>query len=189
MKQFSLLLLLPFFSLVVAAPIFSRDINAFLAEIALLFPFSGLISDISGLLTAAEQTLASFFGIQTTQNGLSGSCGAVTVIFARGTTEPGNVGVLVGPPFFDALKSTIGAGNVVVQGVDYPASVEGFLVGGDSASAQTMYDNLPIPGWGEPMLVYVLIITQGEPSHRGLLKVSQHKGCYGGVFAGWPNSA
>lgn len=138
MKQFSLLLLLPFFSFVVAAPIFSRDINAFLAEIALLFPFSGLISDISGLLTAAEQTLAAFFSTQTTQNGLSGSCGAVTVIFARGTTEPGNVGVLVGPPFFDALKSTIGAGNVVVQGVDYPASVEGFLAGGDSGGAQTM---------------------------------------------------
>jgi hypothetical protein len=147
MKQFSLLLLLPFFSFVAAAPIFSRDINTFLAEIALLFPFSGLISDISGLLIAAEQTLAFLFGIQTTQNGLSGSCGAVTVIFARGTTEPGNVGVLVGPPFFDALRSTIGAGNVVVQGVDYPASIEGFLAGGDSASAQTMYANLPILEW------------------------------------------
>lgn len=73
----------------------------------------------------------------------------MTVIFARGTTEPGNVGVLVGPPFFDALKSRIGAGNVVVQGVAYPASVEGFLVGGDSGSDQTMYAYLLMLGvWG-----------------------------------------
>lgn len=146
MKQFALLFLLPFFSFAVAAPILSRNINTFLAEIALLFPFSGLITDISGLLIAAEQTLAFLFGIQTTQNGLSGSCGAVTVIYARGTTEPGNVGVLVGPPFFDALKSRIDAGNVVVQGVNYPASIEGFLVGGDSGGARTMYAIIVIPG-------------------------------------------
>jgi len=141
MKLFSLIFLLPLFSLVVTAPIYSRqiDINSFLAEIALLFPFSGIISDISGLLAVAMQTLASLFGIQTTQNGLSGACGPVTVIFARGTTEPGNVGVLAGPPFFDALGSIIGSGNLVLQGVDYPASVEGFLEGGDSESSQTMY--------------------------------------------------
>ena len=67
----------------------------------------------------------------------------VTVIFARGTTEPGNVGVLVGPPFFDALGAIVGSGNLVVQGVDYPASVEGFLEGGDSGGAQTMYAHIP----------------------------------------------
>jgi hypothetical protein len=32
----------------------------------------------------------------------------------RGTMEPKNVGVLVGLPFFDTLKSLISAGNVVV---------------------------------------------------------------------------
>jgi cutinase len=144
MKLFSLVFLLPLFSLVVTAPIYSRqiNINSLLAEIALLCPFSGIISDISGLLATAEQTLASLFGIQTTQNGLSGSCGAVTVIFARGTTETGNVGVLAGPPFFDALGAIIGAGNLVLQGVDYPASVEAFLDGGDSGGAQTMYTSI-----------------------------------------------
>jgi len=174
MKQFSLLLLLPFFSFALAAPIFSRDINAFLAEVALLFPFSGLISDISDLLIAANQSLAFFFGIQTTQNGLSGSCGFVTVIFARGTTEPGNVGVLVGPPFFDALNSRIGAGKVVVQGVDYPASVEGFLAGGDSGNAQTMYENLSMLAYLSRPPTYVLMITQGEPGHASIFTMSQH---------------
>jgi hypothetical protein len=62
----------------------------------------------------------------------------MTVIFARGTTEPGNVGLLAGPPFFDALSTMVGEGQVAVQGVDYPASIEGFLEGGDKAGSQEM---------------------------------------------------
>ena len=61
-------------------------------------------------------------------------CKAVTIIFARGTTESGNVGTIAGPPFFSALGST----NVAVQGVDYPADVAGFLAGGDAAGSATM---------------------------------------------------
>ncbi len=138
------LLLLPLFSLVISAPVAApapieaRDLNSFLAQIGLLFPFSGLIQDVSGLLTAGEAALAAIFGTTTTQNGLSGSCGAITVIFARGTTEPGNVGVVAGPPFFDELKNKVGAGNVVVQGISYAADVEGFLLGGDSTGSQNM---------------------------------------------------
>jgi cutinase len=143
MRSSSLLLisLLPLLSLVLGAPTPSleeRDLNAFLAQIAVLMPFSGLIQDISGLLEAATATLGSLTGTKSTQDDLSGACAAVTVIFARGTTEPGNVGVLAGPPFFNALKNKIGAGNVAVQGVSYPASVEGFLLGGDDGGAQTM---------------------------------------------------
>lgn len=73
-----------------------------------------------------------------TENGLSGPCKSYTVIFARGTTEPGNVGTLAGPPFFQALASLVGAGNLAVQGVDYPATVAGFLEGGDPAGSATM---------------------------------------------------
>lgn len=60
------------------------------------------------------------------------------MIFARGTTEPGNVGLVAGPPFFDALSQMMGADQVTVQGVDYGASIEGFLVGGDQAGSQKM---------------------------------------------------
>jgi cutinase len=73
-----------------------------------------------------------------TQNGLSGACKAYTVIFARGTTESGNVGTIAGPPFFQALATRVGAGNLAVQGVDYPADIPGFLAGGDKAGSQTM---------------------------------------------------
>jgi hypothetical protein len=47
-----------------------------------------------------------------------GDCRPVTVIFARGTIEPGNVGLLAGPPFFDVLSSMIG-NALGVQGVPY----------------------------------------------------------------------
>ena len=52
-------------------------------------------------------------------NDLNGACKAVTVIFARGTLEWGNIGLLAGPPFFDALGVEIGFDNMAVQGVPY----------------------------------------------------------------------
>lgn len=59
---------------------------------------------------------------------------------ARGTIEPGNVGLFAGPPFFDALANDIGAENFAVQGVDYDASIAGYLVGGSpSGSDQLAY--------------------------------------------------
>ncbi|KAH8906758.1 cutA, cutinase A [Coniochaeta sp. PMI_546] len=73
-----------------------------------------------------------------TENGLSGPCKAYTVIFARGTTESGNVGTIAGPPFFQALASRVGSGNLAVQGVNYAADIAGFLAGGDPAGSQTM---------------------------------------------------
>lgn len=69
-------------------------------------------------------------------------CKPITVIFARGTIELGNVGSLVGPPFFNDLDDLIGADNIAVQGVDYPATIEGYLIGGDPGGAQTTADLL-----------------------------------------------
>ena len=40
----------------------------------------------------------------------NGECAPVTVIFARDTTEDGNIGTIVGPPLQSALQSTLGAG-------------------------------------------------------------------------------
>ena len=45
----------------------------------------------------------------TTDNDLlNGVCKNLTLIFARGTTESGNVGGIVGPPFVNALVSMLG---------------------------------------------------------------------------------
>ena len=64
-------------------------------------------------------------------------CKPVTVIFARGTIELGNVGSITGPPFFNALDDVIGADNIAVQGVAYPANILGYLEGGDPGGAAT----------------------------------------------------
>lgn len=79
-------------------------------------------------------------GTSTTQNGLTDGtgCKAMTVIFARGTTEQGNVGSLSGPPFFAALATSVGMENLAVQGVEYPANVQGFLAGGDANGSKSM---------------------------------------------------
>ncbi|TGO07629.1 hypothetical protein BTUL_0258g00070 [Botrytis tulipae] len=66
------------------------------------------------------------------------ACSDVTVIFARGTTEVGTLGTVVGPPFLSALKSALGSSSVTMNGVEYPADVPGFLEGGDAAGSKTM---------------------------------------------------
>ncbi|GKU00712.1 hypothetical protein FLAG1_02281 [Fusarium langsethiae] len=73
-----------------------------------------------------------------TMNDLSGECKDVTVIFARGTTEAGNVGTAAGPPFFKALGEKIGQDKLAVQGVDYSASVAGIMQMGDKAGSEKM---------------------------------------------------
>ena len=78
-------------------------------------------------------------GSGTTRNDLvggGGGCGRAVVVFARGTTEPGNVGQVAGPPFFDALAARVP--ELTVQGVDYPAGVGGIVEGGDKAGTSKM---------------------------------------------------
>ena len=70
-------------------------------------------------------------------------CRAVTVIFARGTTQEGNVGTpdSEGPTFFNAIASRLGGtSKLAIQGVTYPANIIGFLAGGDAAGATTMFN-------------------------------------------------
>jgi cutinase len=70
------------------------------------------------------------------------ACRAVTLFFARGTTSPGNVGEAgsEGPTFFNAVASRLGTKTLAVQGVNYSASIGGFLAGGDAAGATTLFN-------------------------------------------------
>jgi cutinase len=85
-----------------------------------------------------NRLLASRADSDTENDLVDGICREVTVIFARGTTESGNVGALAGPPFFDALDTALGASKVGLQGVDYGATIAGYLEGGDPAGASTL---------------------------------------------------
>ncbi|KAK8105595.1 Cutinase [Apiospora kogelbergensis] len=93
----------------------------------------------------ANQLLSYIFQLFPVNNDVEiGVCGDIVVIFARGTTEPGNVGSLVGPPLFGALRKRMGANGgqtLAVQGVDrYDASVTAYLQGGDASGSQQMAD-------------------------------------------------
>ncbi|KAI0172997.1 carbohydrate esterase family 5 protein [Hypoxylon sp. FL1284] len=58
----------------------------------------------------------------TTENEfLDGGCRDVIFIFARGSTQDGNIGDEPGPQTIDQLKAALGADAVAAQGVDYPA--------------------------------------------------------------------
>ncbi|KAL8364822.1 hypothetical protein RB595_003886 [Gaeumannomyces hyphopodioides] len=67
-----------------------------------------------------------------------GGCADIYVAFARGTTELGALGVVVGPPLSAALRSAAGSKSTEVEGVNYPAAISGFLVGGDPGGSATM---------------------------------------------------
>lgn len=103
-----------------------------------------------------------------------GECKPVTVIFARGTIELGNVGSITGPPFFNALDGLIGADNIAVQGVDYPANILGYLEGGDLGGAATTASLLERAASQCPNTQIVLSgYSQGaQEVHLGEAKVS-----------------
>jgi hypothetical protein len=59
----------------------------------------------------------------------NGPCKAVTWIFARASTELGNMGASVGTLIGMQLNSTYGHNNVAIQGVDYEAGILGNIGG------------------------------------------------------------
>lgn len=87
-------------------------------------------------LRASRVSSASAAAVVTTRNELlEGRCAPIIVLFARGTTEPGNVGDDVGPFFFDQLLA-LRPGKVIVQGTnDYPATILDYLFGGSDTGA------------------------------------------------------
>lgn len=71
------------------------------------------------------------------------ACRPISVIYARGTTQAGNVGDVgsEGPTFLNAIAARVGgASRLAVQGVNYPADVFGFLAGGSAEGATTMFN-------------------------------------------------
>ena len=85
---------------------------AFLASTAIAAPL------------AKPQSTTSYGG--TTKSDVqNGVCKAITLIFARSTSEGGNMGSEVGPPLEKQLETTFGTAKVATQGVNYAASVQG----------------------------------------------------------------
>lgn len=135
----SLLLFLP---MVVAVPAKRQNspTNTLLSLVTELYPVNVLVKDVSGFITEADVAFGELAGYKTTENDVvQGKCADIIVVFARGTTETGNVGSLVGPPFFEAIKEQLGGRTLAIQGVnDYPATVTDYLQGGSASGSANM---------------------------------------------------
>jgi len=116
--------------------LYTNLLKAALAGAALATPTKNRVEPVS--MGHLKRQAQAFSG--DTQNGLAQGCKSTIIIFARGTTESGNVGTIVGPPVFQAIAAKVGAGNLAAQGVEYPANVQGFLAGGDATGSKTMAD-------------------------------------------------
>lgn len=92
---------------------------------------TGLVGNLEGGLTGGSGSgigsvvsdLTSLGGSSTDDTG-DGACQNVTVIFARGTSELGTLGSIVGPGLSKDIKSALN-NHVAVEGVDYPADAAG----------------------------------------------------------------
>ncbi|KAI6250582.1 hypothetical protein HI914_00704 [Erysiphe necator] len=69
----------------------------------------------------------------------NGNCSSVGVIYARGLSEPGNLGILTGPPFFDAIDNKVENEDVAIQGVNYPDSKPSDEVEGSPEAVKGSY--------------------------------------------------
>jgi hypothetical protein len=97
-------------------------------------------SELAGAVAGCQGVSA----VGVTRNDIvNGICKPFTLIFARGTTEQGNIGSIVGPPFVLALQKVFGANNVAVQGVNnYPADTTDYCTGGERRSLFRMESKL-----------------------------------------------
>ncbi|KAH7116701.1 cutinase-domain-containing protein [Dendryphion nanum] len=82
---------------------------------------------------------------RTTSNEFSrGGCRDILFAWARGSTEVGNMGTVVGPPTSNGLKQNFGNNAVATEGIDYAAALApNALPGGtDNRSKQLMQDTI-----------------------------------------------
>ena len=126
------LLSLALLSGALAAPAPAADAEA--------FPISELLTSN---LSLEEHALSKRQYSSSTYNQLTDgtACRPISVIYARGTSQAGNVGdsAAVGPLFFNQIASRVGGtSQLAIQGVTYSASVAGFLQGGDATGSTTM---------------------------------------------------
>ncbi|KAH7090731.1 cutinase-domain-containing protein [Paraphoma chrysanthemicola] len=104
-----------------------------------------LVSLLAALASATPLEVRQFGGTGTTSNEFSqGGCRDILFAWARGSTEVGNMGTVVGPPTSDGLKQNFGRDAVATEGIDYAAALApNALPGGtDAASRQLMQDTL-----------------------------------------------
>ncbi|KAJ5950010.1 cutinase-domain-containing protein [Penicillium verhagenii] len=97
----------------------------------------GDLSDLSDLSDLGEfRRKAKRATVSSTMNGVTenSTCEPLTLIFARGTGELGNMGTVVGPSLATELQ-TLTDNKVTIQGVNYDASIAGDATMGEDGGS------------------------------------------------------
>ncbi|KAI0391887.1 carbohydrate esterase family 5 protein [Xylariaceae sp. FL0594] len=131
--KFSLLTSTALMGLAAAVPM-TFDLSPEMIEKLKTGKSSGIIPVSSSPTLQAAGTTANEF--------LEGGCRPLIFIYARGSTQDGNIGASPGPQTIDGLKAVLGADNVAAQGVEYPATLlDNLYPGGcDPDDAKNMRD-------------------------------------------------
>ncbi|KAJ4381283.1 hypothetical protein N0V86_003632 [Didymella sp. IMI 355093] len=111
------------------------------------FQSSILIAGLAGLAASVplETRQLGLGGTGTTSKEFSqGGCRDILFAWARGSTEIGNMGTVVGPPTSNGLKKEFGADAVATEGIDYAATIGTNAIPGgtDAISKRKMQDTL-----------------------------------------------
>ncbi|KAK6084414.1 cutinase precursor [Seiridium cupressi] len=128
-------------------------ISGFLAACSIAVPvvYTGSIYEVPGgvsideLVARGEPRLVPRQSSETevTANEfLDTGCKDVVFVYARGSTQDGNLGDQPGPQLAASLQDALGADRVAIQGVDYPAGLPQNLIPGgtDPSDAADMAD-------------------------------------------------
>ena len=74
--------------------------------------------------------------------GQRAACADVVVHYARGTTEAKPIGGVIGQTFKSTLAQALGSKTLSFEGVDYAATIGGFLSGGDAKGSSTLANSV-----------------------------------------------
>ncbi|EOA90754.1 hypothetical protein ACJQWK_11516 [Exserohilum turcicum] len=113
-----------------------------------MYTKSILVATLAGLAATSPIESRQFSGIGGTGSSSSefsqGGCRDILFAFARGSTEIGNMGTVVGPPTSDGLKKAFGSDKVATEGIPYAASIATNLIPGgtDSKSKDLLQSTL-----------------------------------------------
>ncbi|KAF5494432.1 Cutinase [Colletotrichum siamense] len=120
------------------------DVGGMITMIEDFFPANQTLSFNTTGMDQAWAQIASNFSLSVEENSLQKDrCADIMVVFARGTYEIGNVGVLVGAPFLQVLRELAAPGlTIEMQGVEYAANMTGYQLGGDPEGSQKMADTI-----------------------------------------------
>ncbi|KAH9836432.1 carbohydrate esterase family 5 protein [Teratosphaeria destructans] len=129
------------------------------------------------LVARQKSSRTTYSGGGTASDVQRGVCAPITVLFARGTSEMGNIGSVIGPPLFSALVRLTN-GNIALQGLNYAAGFEGDFTLGSSdgpkmtqLARQTLQQcpstKIVMSGYSQGCLVIHNSLNSGQLSNNG----------------------